>query len=165
VTTCTRAALIYLHSTDERQREIANALGELAAKELKRRNRAPGSCATRSGTAGARQQKPASRRSTDLSGNSLWPGDTREMELPRLELATPCLQNPFTLSGTVRALGSLIFHVQQSADGSGLVGVSYGWSPPVGWDLSAAGAFTVGACPGRVDRIADRLSTVPMSWE
>jgi hypothetical protein len=32
----TRAALIYLHSTDERQREIADAHGELAAGELKR---------------------------------------------------------------------------------------------------------------------------------
>jgi len=33
----TRAALIYLHSTDERQREIADALGELADGELKRK--------------------------------------------------------------------------------------------------------------------------------
>jgi hypothetical protein len=32
----TRAALIYLHSTDERQREIADALGDLAAGELNR---------------------------------------------------------------------------------------------------------------------------------
>lgn len=32
----TRAALIYLHSTDERQREIADALGDLAAGQLKR---------------------------------------------------------------------------------------------------------------------------------
>jgi len=32
----TRAALIYLHSTDERQREIADALGGLAARDLKR---------------------------------------------------------------------------------------------------------------------------------
>jgi integrase len=30
----TRAALIYLHSTDQRQREIADALGDLAAEEL-----------------------------------------------------------------------------------------------------------------------------------
>jgi hypothetical protein len=29
----TRAALIYLHSTDERQREIADALGDLAARD------------------------------------------------------------------------------------------------------------------------------------
>jgi Phage integrase family len=35
----TRAALIYLHSTDERQREIADALGDLAAGELKRKPR------------------------------------------------------------------------------------------------------------------------------
>jgi integrase len=33
----TRAALIYLHSTDERQKEIADALGDLAAEQLKRR--------------------------------------------------------------------------------------------------------------------------------
>jgi hypothetical protein len=32
----TRAALIYQHSTDERQREIADALGQLARDELKR---------------------------------------------------------------------------------------------------------------------------------
>ncbi len=35
----TRVALIYLHSTDERQREIADALGDLAAGELKRKPR------------------------------------------------------------------------------------------------------------------------------
>jgi hypothetical protein len=35
----TRSALIYLHSTDERQREIADALGDLAASELKRKPR------------------------------------------------------------------------------------------------------------------------------
>jgi hypothetical protein len=33
----TRAAMIYLHSTDERQRQIADALGELAAGELNRK--------------------------------------------------------------------------------------------------------------------------------
>lgn len=33
----TRAAMVYLHSTDERQREIADALGTLAAGELNRR--------------------------------------------------------------------------------------------------------------------------------
>jgi hypothetical protein len=35
----TRAAMIYLHSSDERQRQTADALGELAAGEL---NRKPG---------------------------------------------------------------------------------------------------------------------------
>jgi hypothetical protein len=34
--TSPRAAMIYLHSTDARQREIADALGDLAANELKR---------------------------------------------------------------------------------------------------------------------------------
>jgi integrase len=33
----TRAAVIYLHSTDERQRQIADALGDLAAGELQRK--------------------------------------------------------------------------------------------------------------------------------
>jgi len=33
----TRAALIYLHSTDERQHEISDALGDLASGELKRK--------------------------------------------------------------------------------------------------------------------------------
>jgi integrase len=47
----TRAALIYLHATDQRQRKIADALGELAAKELKRQ---------RSGTQRARRRRGAS---------------------------------------------------------------------------------------------------------
>jgi integrase len=58
----TRAALIYLHSTDERQRELADALGELAAGELKRKpERARGADAGgRSGTQRARRRKSAS---------------------------------------------------------------------------------------------------------
>jgi integrase len=58
----TRAALIYLHSTDERQREIADALGELAAGELKRKpERARGADAgSRSGTQRAQRRKNAS---------------------------------------------------------------------------------------------------------
>jgi integrase len=58
----TRAALIYLHSTDERQREIADALGDLAAGELKRKpRRARGTAAgSRSGTQRARRRKNAS---------------------------------------------------------------------------------------------------------
>lgn len=50
--------MIYLHSTDERQREIADALGQLAAGEL---NRKPGRARTsRSGTQRARRRKDAS---------------------------------------------------------------------------------------------------------
>ena len=30
----TRAAIVYLHSTDERQRKVADALGDLARAEL-----------------------------------------------------------------------------------------------------------------------------------
>ena len=30
----TRAAMVYLHSTDERQRKVADALGDLARAEL-----------------------------------------------------------------------------------------------------------------------------------
>ena len=58
----TRAGLIYLHSTDERQREIADALGDLAASELKRKtNRArSGGAQDRSGTQRARRRKDAS---------------------------------------------------------------------------------------------------------
>ena len=58
----TRAALIYLHSTDERQREIADALGELATGELKRKtSRArKGTTGGRSGTQRARRRKSAS---------------------------------------------------------------------------------------------------------
>jgi hypothetical protein len=37
----TRAALIYLHGSDARQREIAASLGKLAGKELKGRRRSP----------------------------------------------------------------------------------------------------------------------------
>jgi integrase len=60
--TSTRAALIYLHSTPDRQREIADALGVLAVEELKRsssraRRKAP---RPRSGTQRARRRKDAS---------------------------------------------------------------------------------------------------------
>jgi len=57
----TRAALIYLHSTDERQREIADALGDLAAGELKRKpSRArKGTAGSRSGTQRAQRRKSA----------------------------------------------------------------------------------------------------------
>jgi integrase len=52
--TSTRAALIYLHSTPDRQREIADALGVLAVEELKRsssraRRKAPRPDRARSG--------------------------------------------------------------------------------------------------------------------
>src|ERR1022692_640791 len=58
----TRAALIYLHSTDERQREIADALGDVAAGELKRKqSRArKGITGSRSGTQRAQRRKSAS---------------------------------------------------------------------------------------------------------
>jgi integrase len=58
----TRAALIYLHSTDERQAAIADALGELAVQQLKRKpGRAKGGMtATRSGTQRARRRNDAS---------------------------------------------------------------------------------------------------------
>jgi transposase len=69
----TWAALIYLHSTDERQREIADALGDLAAGQLKRRpGRAPrSSTGNPSGTQRARRRKNASWRSTGEPGK--WP--------------------------------------------------------------------------------------------
>jgi integrase len=57
----TRAALIYQHSTDERQREIADALGQLARDELKRAKGASGRRAgSRSGTQRARRPRNAS---------------------------------------------------------------------------------------------------------
>jgi hypothetical protein len=58
----TRAALIYQHSTDERQREIADALGQLARDELKRgKGRAAGrGTENRSGTQRARCRHNAS---------------------------------------------------------------------------------------------------------
>jgi integrase len=58
----TRAALIYLHSTDERQREIADALGELVAGELKPKTSQArkGNTGGRSGTQRARRRKSAS---------------------------------------------------------------------------------------------------------
>ena len=58
----TRAALIYVFSTDERQREIADALGDLAAGELKRKpSRArKGTTGSRSGTQRAQRRKSAS---------------------------------------------------------------------------------------------------------
>jgi len=56
----TRAALIYLHSTDERQREIADALGALAADELMRKTSGTQADGKRSGTQRARQRNDAS---------------------------------------------------------------------------------------------------------
>jgi len=58
----TRAALIYLHSTADRQREIADALGVLAADELMRSShRAHGTTGQRrSGTQRARRGEGAS---------------------------------------------------------------------------------------------------------
>ncbi len=52
----TRAALIYLHSTDERQQAIADALGDLAVQQLKPKP----SSARRSGTQRARRRNGAS---------------------------------------------------------------------------------------------------------
>ena len=58
----TRAAMIYLHSTDERQREIADALGQLARDQLKQaKGKASGRPAgNRSGTQRARRRRNAS---------------------------------------------------------------------------------------------------------
>ena len=58
----TRADLIYQHSTDERQREIADALNQLAREELKRdKGKAAGQDAgKRSGTQRARRRRNAS---------------------------------------------------------------------------------------------------------
>jgi hypothetical protein len=55
-------ALIYQHSTDERQREIADALDQLARRELKRnKGKASGrSTGERSGTQRARRRRNAS---------------------------------------------------------------------------------------------------------
>jgi hypothetical protein len=58
----TRAALIYQHSTDQRQREIADALDQLARQEFKRNKRkASGRDAgNRSGTQRGRRRRDAS---------------------------------------------------------------------------------------------------------
>jgi integrase len=55
----TRAALIYLHSTDERQRKLADAVGKQARAEL-RKARKPKGADAESGTKVARRRKPAS---------------------------------------------------------------------------------------------------------
>ena len=56
----TRAAMVYLHSTDERQRKVADALGDLARAELQHdRKRAPSRAA--SGTDLARKAAKGNR--------------------------------------------------------------------------------------------------------
>jgi hypothetical protein len=55
----TRAALVYLHSTDERQRKLADAVGKQARAEL-RKARKPRAAARPSGTDVARRREPAS---------------------------------------------------------------------------------------------------------
>jgi hypothetical protein len=54
-----RAALIYLHSSDDRQRAIADALGDLAADELRRKASRPRASRSRSGTQRARRRNDA----------------------------------------------------------------------------------------------------------
>ena len=58
----TRAAMIYLHSTDERQREIADTLGQLARVQLKEAKAKANkrSAGNRSGTQRARKRRNAS---------------------------------------------------------------------------------------------------------
>jgi hypothetical protein len=55
----TRAALIYLHSTGERQRTLADALGKLAQAELKKA-KATAHRGRQSGTDVARPEEEAS---------------------------------------------------------------------------------------------------------
>jgi integrase len=57
-----RAALVYLHSSEERQHQIADTLSKLAAEELKRGSKRQGGESTtrRSGTPRARNRKQAS---------------------------------------------------------------------------------------------------------
>jgi integrase len=62
----TRAAMIYLHPTDERQRALANAVDKAARAELRkakkkpRNAKKPGGGASQSGTEVARNRKQAS---------------------------------------------------------------------------------------------------------
>jgi integrase len=57
-----RAALVYLHSSEERQHQIADTLSKLATEELKRGSKRQGGESTtrRSGTPRARNRKQAS---------------------------------------------------------------------------------------------------------
>lgn len=57
-----RATLIYLHSSDERQHQIADTLSKFATEELKRGSKRQGgqASANRSGTQRARNRKQAS---------------------------------------------------------------------------------------------------------
>ena len=57
----TRAALTYLHASDERQRAIAEAISKISAGELGRRGPVP------SGTQRTRKRRNASYRSSELS--------------------------------------------------------------------------------------------------
>ena len=56
----TRAAIVYLHSTDERQRKVADALGDLARAEL-RGDRKPGTARGASGANLARKAAKGNR--------------------------------------------------------------------------------------------------------
>jgi len=56
----TRAAMIYLHSTDERQRKVADALGDLARAELQD-NKKPATVRSASGTDLARKAAKGNR--------------------------------------------------------------------------------------------------------
>ena len=94
-----RAALIYLHSIDEGQREIADAMSDLAAQELERRTaRRPSATAT--GTAAERRPVMINTTSCPTVPELVYSVSGAK----GLEPLTPCLQSPGKMSSTVRDL-------------------------------------------------------------
>ena len=91
----TRAALVYLHDTDDRQCAIATVISDLARPGLGSRTRHQG------GLRGMQQAREGHNRLTmDLRRG------VSQVELRGLEPLTPCLQNRPKLSDTVAHLGS-----------------------------------------------------------
>ena len=82
-----RAAVVYLHRSDERQRAIADALSQLAEGSQKRPS------ARRSGTQRARKRRNASRRSTTDYQTCCLAWGFGLVRLAGFEPATRCLED------------------------------------------------------------------------
>ena len=111
----TRAALVYLHDTDDRQRTIATVISDLAAR----------AGAAASAVRGESGECNGHVRGTTAS-QVIFVGEFCLVELGGLEPLTPCLQSTARLSGTVQGLGWSPVRVHLSTAMSRRVGVGYG---------------------------------------
>jgi hypothetical protein len=96
----TRAALIYLHSTDERQRELADAFSELAAGELKRKTARPRDAGGRSDATGTAPEQRLMKINSNASPSCMlrsrlpkWSGAVSHCRVPGLRRSAQTIWN------------------------------------------------------------------------